>query len=825
MGKYEGLDGRKNLIGNLVQKYSNQTAEKIIYIQAEHGQGKTYIVEKVISELLTAKINIDILEKNCEDLVLRNGPKKANSLNAISLSGGAMGISLGLGVGWANSDTIYSKIQGIFSSSLKKSILICIDGVSDCSDSLRLLINYIMKCIPQLETKKKKKIFFLFTDTQPYSDTISYTYNANLWKIKLSNYGKNDVSNFLRKYAALLDFSKSLDKIFRLSNGNLKLAKFLYDEIVTSEKLYIDTLGEVIDIKLSSMKEKGNIQNISDNDIEDIIYSSSLSLRNFSSYFIENIIKREQAIVTKGLEIAKTEDLVDKDLKKRYFFILEDVQDYIANITVDGHDELLLLYYNYFTQNEQSEYFMRGYYLYKYQKKLTLTSTTLFLIAYAIARKTEDILRIKKIQNLFCKNDVDVTIKKTFKKTKKVLDDILANKDMEIILKDYEDIQDSFMDISIKAEITNEIFHYLYRRTPMDSSICLNILNQCISYAENELIIDTSDIDGISRPDETILRLQIIYEIAPCVLDQRNDYDKFNNLYAISKELVSKSGSNCQKGYAEYIQNIFNRKAFLFVNQAVCGAYYDKAKYYFQKNSIWVEYYITLVCEAGTDIVIQEFKKAITNCKKVEEECNKKQITLPQKEKLYNNNIIAEFLLQERDCQHISQAVAAARKAVKQLKKLLNDSKNASQFVIYTNICSLCLYSNNEKQYLIYKKKLEKLYGCKDISDVSNEKIDDFYRYYFAWFELFRSIQNMNWNDAETILEKLDGFVPALFKKQEVFWANKNNSVRKLIESRTSIDAYDFCNNLVNVKRNEQTLSKFFYRGLMVSDLQYTSYF
>lgn len=71
------------------------------------------------------------------------------------------------------------------------------------------------------------------------------------------------------------------------------------------------------------------------------------------------------------------------------------------------------------------------------------------------------------------------------------------------------------------------------------------------------------------------------------------------------------------------------------------------------------------------------------------------------------------------------------QKAIKELRDLLTGEKNATQFVIYTNICSLYLYSNNDKQYVTYKRKLEKLYECEDISNVADESIDDFYRYFF----------------------------------------------------------------------------------------------
>jgi len=86
-------------------------------------------------------------------------------------------------------------------------------------------------------------------------------------------------------------------------------------------------------------------------------------------------------------------------------------------------------------------------------------------------------------------------------------------------------------------------------------------------------------------------------------------------------------------------------------------------------------------------------------------------------------------------------------------------------------------------------------------------------------------IHNCEWAKAEQYVILLKDFVPALFKKQEVFWEKKNSSVQYMIDNKQTTNPFDFCNNLVDTNRNEQTISKFFYRGLMVSDLQYTSYF
>ena len=80
------------------------------------------------------------------------------------------------------------------------------------------------------------------------------------------------------------------------------------------------------------------------------------------------------------------------------------------------------------------------------------------------------------------------------------------------------------------------------------------------------------------------------------------------------------------------------------------------------------------------------------------------------------------------------------------------------------------------------------------------------------------------WNEANAIADNLQGFVPSLFKKQEVFWDKKLLALNKLLENKSFVNGYNFCKNLVPLNRRASELAVFFCRGLMLSDLQYTSY-
>lgn len=823
MEAYEGINGRDTLIAELKEKYSTDTAESIIFIQASGGQGKSYVVNKLIDEISDKKFTVFLNYEDELRTVSVSACEGVKKINSFGLTGGAAGFSIGFSVGWNNSSSQYEKIRSMFSKYLTKDVLICVDNFEDISDVLRFLIIQIIRNVKRLETDYNKKIFVLITSKiDTYNDNIlRYTVSSRI--IKLPKYDFNDIEKFFKIQNKLINVDNN--KIYSLCQGNLNLADFIYDEMCIQNNDYLNTLSDVVNRRLAILKVQGEQKELSSNDIEDIIFSASLAIKKITAQLLNNIVEKKVPLITQGLDIACEESLLEKNLEKYYIFISDEIQEYIAKLSIERREDLLISYYNYYTQNEPDEYYIRAHYIYKYQGHLNDLSEALFLLAYSFAKKTSDVSKIKMIEQIFFSPNVDENRRSRFEKIKNFYNDIINEADLSKITFDYEGLENEYLDMTVLAEVSCEYFELLYRKTPMNTPTAFRILNKCIGYAENELIIGNTEIEGILQIDEKILRLKIIYDIAPCVLDQKNDYDTFIKLYNLSKELNGSKISKKQKSLGEYIENVFNRKAFLFVNQASCDIYYEKAKKYFGRHEIWLEYYITLVCQAGTYIVIQEFEKAIQVCQTIKKECEERQILLPQIEKLYNNEAIAEFLLAERQSRTVAKAKSAAKKTLSKLKRLINKEANATQFVIYTNICSLCLYIDDRKQYCKYKGIFEKIYQCGNLADITDESIDDFYRYYFAWFELYCAISDDNWTDAEKIVDSLSNFVPALFRKQEIFWEEKLAAVRALIGKKEKKNAYDFCNNLVQTKRQEQILSKFFYRGLMLSDLQYTSYF
>lgn len=817
---YKGLESRDNLTKELVQLYINKNAPTIACITGNRGTGKSYVVNKIIKQLAPNK-KISIYQNFGDSFVEFDSKFTKKTPNSLSLSGGNALFSLGFGIGWEKKDTSYNHIRNLLAKVLVSDVLLCIDGLSNADSGIRAIIMLIIQHIQKLQDDFKVTIYILITEID--IDNIFINQYERVIEYNLLKYVFSDIKIYLaqnHKIARLQE--QEIITISELSNGNLNLVEFMYEEKITYSSSFLDAMEKVCQIRIEQLKQLGKKENLNETELEEVIYSASLNIKEFTAEILSAVVEQEEKKIYRGLSIAKEDALIIQNFNNNYDFCSYEIKAHLAEQIVPKRKEWLLAYYIYYTNNQQDKYFYRAYYLMKYQGKLTMASFSLLMLSYSAAFEMHDMVKIKQIREMLC-NSINIPEHyiKIFKAIESFYNLLHMSDNGNIVREAFYDINLDEVDLPLRAELTRAYFHYLYVNSNMNNAKALLILEWCKEFAKNELCLDVPYISA----DETILRLRIIYDIAPCVLDCLNQYDEFQVLFEKSKEL---SRRNTKALYGRnlglYIENVFNRKAFLFVNQTQCTIYYHKAKKYFKENEIWDEYCITLVCEAGTDIVLQQYEEAIDCCNQVLLICQNKNIQLPLIEKLYNNKIIAEFLLYEKTSINQKTRDSAAKKAIKELKKLLLSRSCATEFVILTNICSLSLYCNNDKQYTVYKQKIEKLYGCQDISDIDDLLIDDFYRYYFSWFELYRNIRDERWDNAETIINKLEGFVPSLFRKQEVFWDQKNTAIKELITSQKVINSYDFCNNLVKCSQRENVLAKFFHRGLMLSDLQYTSY-
>lgn len=832
---YENLDGRNALIDKLVNEYTTATAAEATVVIGNHGCGKSYALYEVINKIQSMndyqdKIHVYIAEG--EKLVLYGSASKFSADNveasiSLPLRWGC-GMNIALSGSSKSSESQFNHICNLLKKHFSTNILICLPKYSEQHSKVKLLTHLLVTNLPRLKKAFKHKIFFLISDLEDscINDFLECT---SINKMILKDYEETDIIQYLNEKHSLVlnhtEIREKLSQIKKICASNLKLIDFLYVDFVEQSLDFFRALDSVVTYRLSQLKRDGLQRNVSEYDMEDIILTSSISLKSFSSHEIAMVTHKQIESVREGLNLAQNQIILHRNALSLYTFICDEIQQIFQTELNKKNRERYLDYYNYYCEHEQDQYYLRAYYLLMYLGHISNEVFALLMLSYSEAVNFSNVAQKEKIASLIYK-DESTTFHNDFAMIEsfyKLLD--LNSTAYDNLRSVYNKIIQDYYELPLKAELARAFFHFAYRNyEPWNPSIkrTLHYLCQC---AEESLHLSLSQYPlNIKRIDETVVRLRIIYDISPYILDVFNDIDLFTRMYDLSNILRRETSvSQAGKSIAQYMENVYNRKAFLFVNQTQCYIYYEKAKKYFYDNEIWDEYCITLICEAGTNIVIQKYEEAIELCRKAKQFSSSNNILIPYPQKMKNNTIIASFFQYEQTHQK-KQCFIYAHKAARKLQKNLQKIPCATEFVIITNICSLYLYSGDVTNYSKYKKYLERLMCAKDVADINDEDIDDFYRYYFAWFEVYKCISENNWSQALQIAKNLEGFIPSLFKKQEIFWDKKLLALNKIISNRKSIDGYEFCRNLVPLHRRASELAAFFCRGLMLSDLQYTSY-
>ncbi len=824
------LSSRDNLIHRLVQNYKNGSASKVTLLTGPSGCGKSYIANRVALESNKLPGTYSYIDQG-NSFVSPSHMGCNVKLNAMSLSLGLPCFSFGISADLQNDISQFNRVKSLLNGGSNSTVIFCVDDFSNAHSDVKSTLRILLSNWNKFEKEFNMKLFFLFADVSLNHLLNIVGITESLAHFNLAPYSTEDILEYLRnEHLGLIITEKvtqNISEIQKICNGNLALVDFLFADITFQDSSYFKALDQVIQCRLLQLKTDGQLKKISEVEMEDIILSSALSIQRFTTAEISCITNRSDNTVANILDFAREEAFLDKDQECLYDFCCPEVKSVLEKKSIEKRKERLLYYYKYFTQTEQDAYYVRAFYLIKFFGTITPQSFALVGLALVggvlrtdldLILKTDAIIRAYGSRNYI---ETYNTIKEFYTR---ISESTILN-DPNEIHELYLSLCEAGLEPPLRGEICRAYFHYLYRMRSAEDILVNQLFDECLPFVEQELSLNAfPNPIGITLTDETIIRLNIIYSIAPYLLDVRNDVQNFTKLYQLSRRISQLCQSRSSKGLAQYIENVFNRKAFLFINETQCGPYYDKAKSYFERNQIWDELYLTLVCEAGTDVVIQKYDDAIRCCNQAIIIANQYGLSLPNPEKLQNNLLIAEFMKAEKASQTESLCLTRARQTISQLKKLLHNKACTTEYVILTNICSLCLYCGDDIGYLKHKDMIQHLMSCIDISDIDDVNIDDFYRYYFAWFEVYRMLRDKKWESVEKMYHKVCGFVPALFQKQERFWKMKEDALNELIKNRIAPSSYDFCNKLVVSNRRETILARFYLRGLMLSDLQYTSY-
>lgn len=786
------------------------------------GSGKEFNL-KTLHKDFEQRDNITILEFIDDQLVCK-GEKYKSTKTHVELTA-----SLYLGIAISKEEKNQSNLNYIvtFLKSIKNTNIVIIqpniDLISDCA---RTILKIITNNREYLQDNTDRTITLICSCDENSIEQINdfdfeYTYIYQ-------KYSQNDIENILTsnnhiEKNKINDYNKKMGKLYDISNGNFNLVNIIYDDVFFSDIEYSNSLSEIVDSRIKYIKKRKKTNVISGNDLEDIVLTCSLCVDCFNRQIIAYSTKKDEKLVGEGLQIYTKERLFEEKYNE-YSFVSEEIKNILEQRQLNNTKIPYIELYNYLSKYKRDSYYERAFYLMRYYNGINVDVLSLFMLAISKSYVIGEFWRIDKITHIVsddhnCQmyyNDIflhyinanEYFWKKQYKKAIKELD--LINENISTAI--------------IRAEIDRLRFKCYYYENNTNNIDCVKTINKLISIVKKDLKVELEEKEFLIV-DEFTLRLQILFEISPCILDDYNEYDVFEELYNLNIKINRKIESdNLSTFTTKYLLNIFNRKAFLFSNPMTSDIYYDEAKSFFFRNNILDEYCITLICYAGTLLFSSEYKKAILLCEEAYKIINDQNIIIPTPEKLFNNYYLADFLYKEQilsKSEAIEYGNIMSQKLYKKSTKLLSSpSKN----VILTNVASLALYSNNIELYLKAKYDLEKSLNCLDVSNVLDTNINDFYRYHFAWFEIFYNMLDGHWKKAENILLQISDFVPALFQQTEAIIKEKNKYAKDLIAQKQSVDGYDFCNSLVKSINSRSLYNRLYYRGLPLSDLQYTSY-
>lgn len=814
MENYSGLHGRDQAAEYISTQMQGARPSSILVL-GRHGTGKKYVLEKVSKELQKCP-NLAIL-RFAGDQIVEQDSKYCLKKKEFELS-----LSVYVGLAWTTSEKNDSKMDYLLNC-LKKvnaaHIILFAPDIEEYHSEAKDMLNMLLSNKAFIEQQLSKTVDVLVsTCNRVFINNIPIVIN-------LPDYTLTDVKEYVETILCYHPCDSACDekhkRLYEICGADLNLVNLLYRDLFENSLEFSRSLELLVSQKVERLKQRGNGSSIKPKDIEEIVMTCSLSTECFSRFEISKTSERPEEMVNESVQISMNECMLKEVSTNLFDFTSPDVKGVLEEKMIVQHNTRLLSYYNYLIQYRADEYFLRAYYMIKYDKAISENAYSLLILAIEQAFMFNDKWIGDKIQE-FIKTYGCMAMEEQFNHIVLAYQQYKEQKYQQSLqaLSDVDDIEIGRIG---KLELTRLRFKnycLLAQTSSFDFKQALETLKEAV---QSPIFLQAQE--GLLSEEERIFKLRIIYDIAPYVLDTENEYNDFQRLYEEAHcILVTEQEKSSRKKTVQYINSIFNRKAFLFANPMAAMPYYNDAKSFFFRNCIWDEYCITLASQAGTCLACRQYKEAVQFCEEAYEKMREYNIAIPKKEKLDNNYIIANFLLLEDQSDDVIELEEEALQTAHKLEKMAVGSPCATKHVLLTNTASLYLYAGKLNEYRRIKGIIETSLGCVDVSDLADSRINDFYRYHFAWFELFYHMHHKEWAICEEIINRLEGFIPALFKKQEALWQEKNKAALSLISHKEVVTGHQFSLHLVKTNHRETDLAQFYHRGLMLSDLQYTSY-
>lgn len=413
-GIINGFSNRDKLIERLVDSYNNKTAPEIILLTGPAGSGKSFVANNVVKKcekISRMRSYINRGDSFVSPSAVGNMPKLR--VDNLSLSASFLYMSAGLEVGAHREESQYNHLKALLRSFQNHRFLFCLDGLSSAHSQVKSMAQLLLSHREDLERALSSKVYFLVTDT---SDTMFLSMGSGAERIthfELSPYDSDDILEYLKsRHLELLitdTVKQNILQIQKISGGNLYLADFLFVDLTFQNKDYFAALEYVIKRRLAKLKADGLNKEISESDMEDIILSSSLAIQPFTTTEISSITNRNDNTVANSLDIAKEEAFLDKSLDCFYDFPCYQIKSALEKQSIEKRRERLLHYYQYYTVNEQDEYYIRAFYLIKYYRAIGPQAFALLGLAYTSRFSSIDFDLLSKIDDAINNDIVNIS--------------------------------------------------------------------------------------------------------------------------------------------------------------------------------------------------------------------------------------------------------------------------------------------------------------------------------------------------------------------------------------------------------------------------------
>ena len=768
------------IANSIIQAHTAQKSLSL-YVPFEDSLSKSLAFDKISQELLEREIdgNGTVLYSDFGDNDITDEYKLSfaekffkpvsMSVNS-SISGfGTAGISLKY-----DSTNVEKKI---LNNSNNYRLIFLIQHWEWLGNELKVFFIRLINNISHYEKKYNKSIIIVVGGTEFKNSNINFSKNFDIHHFEL-----NDLKDTLGNIIQVSNLSDDLvDTLYPLTKGNLeKIYNFisLSQNNSKTERLLDDLLNTI---------EKDFRENKID---VDFIYQLSVLPEYFNPYDAEEYFNLKTFQIEKAIDILK-KLLVLIPVKNRtnFYSLILIMKDKLLLTVEKGQKEIYRRYYHYLCGKEPFNYRLKIEILAKLKESQEYL-LSLYLLWYEHLLNQNEILESEK-------NSLN-RLEFLTEETKSVFFKCINHKYTNDANSLYTEI---LPESSLLASILLKNDINFQGNTSQDfsfKSLCDTLYENIFAESNKDIII------------EPVHYLSCIYMLLPHLIDKLNEVDKFQ---VLNENIVKKFYTTKDiEQSAQYLENIYLRKSFLYKDNDRSINDANKALKFFTDIDDKIEQYYTLGSLLGLLLVSSNYERA--KQVKYEIEALSDKHNLPVYWKSKNNFVVLDFL---------SGVKGDFDYWKSQFERIINEYElnDVIKHLIYTNLCSISLYYSKIEEYRCYKTILEELMRVEDLADLDDTSIDDFYRYYFGWFEFCLLLLENKHQQAKNKYNQLEGFSPVIFESDKKLLVEKHRRYKKILES--DIETGKEFSDFISQTKFSSREWNYFRRGLMLTDIQYTS--